>query len=172
MAEFRNQRELLDFGRENLLDLKLYGALEKLGREYVVQMTRVLIEADKKATGNLIKSLNYEVLAEADKLLLNLYAAYYLEYVQNGRRPGAKPPPYKVLLPWIKARRINFPGKSDKVTAIIIAKSIAKKGIVPVPKIKTTLQNIYRTQERFIAKAAKEDIEEIVNRYLVLGFLK
>jgi hypothetical protein len=172
MANFQNQRELLDFGKENLLDLKLYKALEKLGKDYVVKMTRILVANDKQATGDLIRSLDYEVLYEADKLLLNLYAATYLENVINGRRPGAKPPPYRVLLPWIRARNIKFVNQSEVGTAIIIARSIGKKGIKPVPQIREVLNSIYTTQRDFIAKAAREDIEKVIQKYLVMGFLR
>jgi len=169
---FRNQRELLDFGKTELKDLKLWDALNALGEDYVEKIGRILKDENKVASGNLLRSLGWEVLPEVDKLILNLYSDFYLEYVAKGRRAGAKPPPYRALIPWIQRRGIVFQGKSQKTTAIIIAKSIGKKGIKPVSQITDTLRNIFRNKEDFIAKAAREDIEDIVYNYLVMGTLR
>lgn len=172
MADFRSQRELFDFGKSEYKDYKLTRALELLGEDYVKKMTEILLAKNKRATGELIRSLGWEILPEVDKLILNLYAASHLEYVQNGRRPNSKPPPYRVLLPWLRARGITFQNKSEKGTAIIIAKSIGKKGIKPVREIKQTLQKIYDNKANLIARAAREDIEDLINQYLVIGTLQ
>ncbi len=47
---------------ENLELRNLKKQLEALGREYVAELTKQLISADKVATGQLISSLDYEVL--------------------------------------------------------------------------------------------------------------
>lgn len=171
MADFLNRRELLDFGRSEYKNLKLTRALELLGEDYVSKMTEILLAKDKRATGELIRSLGWEILPEVDKMVLILTAASHLEYVQNGRRANSKPPPYRVLLPWMRARGIKFQGQTEKGTAIIIAKSIGKKGIKPVREIKQTLKNIYDNKADLIARSAREDIEDLVNQYLVIGTL-
>lgn len=174
MATFRNQRELIDFGRTELQQLKLYQTLKDIGSDYVKNLKLDIQNKDKIATGDLYNSINYEILPErGDKLILLLYAASHLEYVQNGRRPGAKPPPYRKLIPWINVRGIKFQGKSTNTTAIIIARSIGKKGIKPVPQIKQTLTEINnRIRSEEIAKAAKLDVEKVIGQFFAGGFLQ
>lgn len=166
---FRSQRELLDFGKQNLLELNIYKALKSLGQDYVEQVTQILRAQDKEATGALIRSLDYEVVEEVDGLVLNLYSLFYLNNVINGRRAGAKPPPYRVLIPWIRARGIvPFKG-SEKGLAIAMAKSIGKKGIKPQPRIQQTIDNIWKTKQDIIARAAQSDLEVIITKYLLEG---
>lgn len=171
---YRNQRELIDFGQSEFQNLKLFKTLKDIGEDYTKALKDIIEREKKIATGDLYRSIDYEVLPEKnDKLVLLLYAATHLEYVANGRRPNSKPPPYRKLIPWVELRGINIQNKGPKVSAIIIAKSIGKKGIKPVPSIKATLlkvQNRLRTDE--IAKAAKLDIEKVINEYFATALLR
>lgn len=173
MAQFVNQRELIDFGRGELQNLKLYKALKDIGEDYKNELKSILKAKDKIATGELFNSINYEILPEReDRLVLLLYAASHLEYVAQGRRPGSKPPPYSKLIPWVKVRGINIQGKGSKVSAIIIAKSIGRNGIQPVPQIGTTLNNIKRRlNSDEVARAARLDLEKVVGEYFAGAFL-
>lgn len=155
--------ELMEFNIES----KLYKILDELGAEYVREMRDVLKSTDKVATGKLYDSIKYEVLPEKDKYVLLCYAEDYLEYVINGRRPGSKPPPYKVLLPWMAARGM----KPSVGGAIAIARSIGKKGIRPQPRIGQTLNSIFsKTTADKVAEAAKLDMEQVIGRYIAMGF--
>lgn len=173
MATFRNQRDLIDFGRSELQQLKLYQTLKDIGRDYQRELQQIVKDKNKIAFGDLYKSIDYELLPEAnDKLVLLLYAASHLEYVANGRRRGAKPPPYRALIPWVNVKGINIQGKGSKVSAIIIAKGISKNGIKPVPQIRKTLQDInQRLRSEEIAKAAKLDIEKVIDQFFSSAFL-
>ena len=64
----------------------LKSALEQVGIDLVKELTKQLLNADKKASGNLIKSLDYKVVETVDGFILNLLAADYLNTVDQG--PG------------------------------------------------------------------------------------
>ncbi len=63
---------------ENLELRNLKKQLEALGREYVAELTKQLISADKVATGQLISSLDYEVLETVNGLFLSIISEDYL----------------------------------------------------------------------------------------------
>ena len=68
--------------------------------------------------------------------MIRLHSEPYLINVDKGRRAGAKPPPSRAILPWIKLRGIkgrNSKGRfiTDKSLSFIIARSIGIKGIRP-----------------------------------------
>jgi hypothetical protein len=70
----------------------LKAALEDLGVDFVKELTNQLLAADKKATGQLINSLDWRVVEVFEALFLNITADSYLKWVDEGRRPGRMPP--------------------------------------------------------------------------------
>ena len=60
----------------------------------------------KVATGNLINSITYKYSYTNGQYKIQITGAPYLINIDRGRRAGAKPPPVKPLLAWIKIRRI------------------------------------------------------------------
>jgi len=88
-------------------------ALEKFGQDYIIELTQRLLRDDKKASGALINSLDYELLQvtteiidQSAKWVINNYtgltikALPYLINVDQGRRKGAKMPPTSAIIPW------------------------------------------------------------------------
>jgi len=131
-------------------------ALEKFGQDYIIELTQRLLRDDKKASGALINSLDYELLQvtteiidQSAKWVINSYtgltikALPYLINVDQGRRKGAKMPPTSAIIPWIKHRKIKFrdtKGRfiTNKQTAFIIARGISKNGIRPTNVLEET----------------------------------
>lgn len=147
---------------------KLKEAMEALGKETVGQLVYELIRADKKASGDLINSVDYNVLETANGVVLEILANDYLTYVDKGRRPNRKMPPVKKIEEWIKQRGLQGRDKKGrfikrKSFAFAIAKSIAKNGIKPTNVLKKTRQNLLKNVA-LIAPAAIEDIEEAINK--------
>lgn len=147
-------------------------ALNEIGREVVKELTNQLLSADKKATSNLINSLDYEVVDTIDGFFINLLASPYLKYVDEGRKPGKMPPPSK-LYNWIDAKSIRFKNKKGKLiskesTAFLIARSIGKKGIKPTNVIQKTINNIYSNKLKILEQAAIEDINALIDKILVI----
>ena len=57
-------------------------ALNDFGDEYIKELTKQLIQADKVATGNLIKSLDYQVIEKIEgQFQLIIEASEYLKWV-------------------------------------------------------------------------------------------
>ena len=139
----------------------LKGQLDALGREYIAELTSQLISADKVASGSLINSLSYEVLETVDGLILKIIADDYLQYVDQGRKPG-KRPPQKAIIKWIETRGIKINKQSTKQTAFVIARSIGLKGIKPTNVLKKTQQNIYKNIQTLISKGIEIDIQEYI----------
>ena len=150
---------------------ELKKAVNKLGDEFVMELINQLLIADKAASGNLIKSLDYEVIELLDNLMIRLHSEPYLINVDKGRRAGAKPPPSSAILPWIKLRGIkgrNSKGRfiTDKSLSFIIARSIGIKGIRPTNVIQKAKDNIIKKKTEILAKAATKDVMDALNKIL------
>jgi hypothetical protein len=135
--------------------------LEILGVESIGFLTKILAENDKRATGNLIKSLDFKIIKGIDGLMLQILAADYFKYVDAGRRPG-KQPPIKSILSWIKNKPIGFKNMTDNQAAFIIARSIGKKGIKPLHAMDKLVNNILTKKDELLKLAAIKDIEEFI----------
>lgn len=140
--------------------------LRIIGVESVQFLTQILTENDKYATGNLIKSIDYDVIKNADDLLLKIMAADYFKYVDEGRKPGSKQPPIKPILSWVKTRNIRFKNMTDKQTAFIIARSIGKKGIKPLNAKQKLYNNILQKKIKVIGDAALKDVSNILDKII------
>lgn len=135
---------------------KIKAALEKFGSDYIKELTMRLLREDKKASGALIRSLDYEVLEATTEIIdqsakwvvknytgLKIKALPYLINVDEGRRKGSKPPPVRAIEPWIRHRKIKFRDKkgrfiTNQQTAFIISRSIGKNGIKPTNVLEET----------------------------------
>ena len=149
----------------------LKAKMNELGRDYIEELTRQLLLADKKATGNLIKSLSYDVVEVLDNVLLRIKASDYLIWVDRGRRPGKQPPSDKIKK-WVQVRKIQFRNKKGRFmtydsTAFLIARSIGKKGIKPTYVLKKTIDSIMKTKSEILGKAAAKDIEKDLRKILI-----
>lgn len=152
--------------------IELKKAVNKLGDEFVMELINQLLAADKAASGKLIKSLDYEVVELLDNLMIRLHSEPYLINVDQGRRPGAKPPPASAILPWIKLRGIkgrDSKGKfiTDKSLSFIIARGIGKNGIKATNVIKKATDNIIKRKTEILAKAATKDVMNALNKILI-----
>jgi len=139
--------------------IKLKEAINRLGIDVVADLVKQLLNADKKATSNLINSLRYEVLETIDAVMLKIIALDYFKYVDKGRRPGAKPPPVAAIIPWVQARGITIGKNTTQQTAFIIARSIGIKGIQPLNMRQNVINNIINTRTQILQKAYADDIK-------------
>ena len=104
-----------------LLDKKI---LEEIGDNIVTDVREYLIRKGKDATGELIRSLSYDVTYKANEWTLEILYAEHGVYVDKGRKPGSFPP-VNAIKAWCRTRGIN------QNAAFPIAKNIAKFGIKP-----------------------------------------
>lgn len=140
--------------------------LDKFGKAYIEELTKELLSADKKNTGNLIDSLEYEVVNVVNDLVLYIYADDYLNVVDEGRRPGAKMPPSNALLPWVLSKNIKIGNSTPEQTAFVVARSIGIKGIKPTGIKKKALDNVIRMKMDILSDAAASDIQEYIHKII------
>lgn len=65
--------------------------LNKYGDDYIDIITKVLIDNDKVSTGELIKSLKYDLRETAEEIYFKITSKDYLTYIDQGRKPGSYP---------------------------------------------------------------------------------
>ena len=138
--------------------------LEVIGVESIGFLTKLLVEEGKRSTGNLIQSLDYDVIKQVDGLMLKILASPYFKNVDEGRRPGSKPPPVKAIQSWVNQKNIVFTNMSSKQTAFIIARSIGKKGIKPLHAKDKLIANILSKKAEILKYAAGKDIQEMLDK--------
>jgi hypothetical protein len=143
-------------------------AMEKYGEALVIQIVQELKDADKVATGNLAKSIDYELVEALDKISINISGEKYLSVVDGGRRKGAKPPPTGAIIKWMKVKGIQGRNpktgrfQSQKSTAFAIARGISKNGIKPTFVIKKSLRKLKALQAKLLTDAAVDDMTKMI----------
>lgn len=118
---------------------ELKEALEIFGKSYVAELGDQLRKLDKKASGDLLKSLDSRVIQTAMGTIytIQLLAEDYLKYVDKGRRAG-KYPPLNAITKWVRLKGI------PDSAVFPIMKKIRDKGIKPTNVISKTLQKMER----------------------------
>ncbi len=116
------------------LDKLVKQNVDVYGRAVLAQMISILQQNGKYASGNLVKSLRYNVLQDAQGIEIVFSGADHAAYVDKGRKPG-KYPPKGALLQWMSLKGI--PAKAE----FPIRRSIFRFGIEPVPFINQSLSD-------------------------------
>jgi len=166
-----------------MTELDLSG-LETLVDTFVREYRNALQKADKVATGQLLNSIDGDVVIDGTKLTVSISAEEQWKYVEYGRKPGTYPN-LDAILRWIKIkglprsnRSINtgYKGKlpSEKQLAFLISRKIKRDGIPSGNYVENTLNktNFYGKVELEIAnmiskrfmETVKEEINEITAR--------
>lgn len=112
-----------------LLDLNRYG------RDLTNELRQQLIRAGKKASGNLIKSLDWEVVNNGGEYTISILAEDYLIYVDKGRKKGT-PPPIQAIREWVSIKGF------EEGSEYPIAKGIGENGIDPTNVIDKSINNV------------------------------
>lgn len=147
-------------------------AMEKYGEELIIELAAQLKSADKKATGALIKSLDYDLIEALDTIAVNIKSLAYLDVVDKGRKKNKKAPPQDAILKWVNVKPLprwrDKKGRfiSKKSQAFLIARAIGKNGIKPTNVIKKSINKVRKIQAKLVAEAASADIRQLVKNVL------
>jgi hypothetical protein len=101
----------------------------------------------RRATGNLITSINSKVVVDGNEFEIELQLADYWYYVENGRGAGGFPPINKIL-EWIRVKPIlPHPDKNGKLPtenqlAFLIGRKIANEGFEGSNDLENTLKEV------------------------------
>lgn len=82
--------------------------IDKYGEKLVERIVKKLQAGNKVATGNLINSITYKYSYTNGQYKIQITGSPYLINVDRGRRAGAKMPPIKPLIAWMKAKKIGI----------------------------------------------------------------
>ena len=110
-------------------------ALDKFGKYLVAESRKNLTKKKKNVTGNLYKSLDYEIITGPNSLDFDFLMEEYGEWVDKGRKAG-KMPPFGAIYAWTARRRLQFKDNKGKFlsyaeTARKVMIKIKAKGIEP-----------------------------------------
>jgi len=81
------------------------------------------------ATGTLMDSLRVEIMDELGGLKIVGSSVFYGRYVDSGREPGVKRVPLDALIEWIRVKRFDLQGRSERSVAFLIQRAIFERGI-------------------------------------------
>ena len=84
----------------------------------------------------------------------------YGKVVEEGRRPGRRPPPSEALEPWVR-RILRVPRSQVKSVSFIIARSIGKKGIPAKGMFSKSVDTIERFSRSHLLKRIKLITKEL-----------
>jgi hypothetical protein len=153
--------------------------LKAMGDDLVLRIIKILEMNNKRATGELIDSIDYIIGQDKNgNLSIKLLAEFYWVYVNYGRRPGKFVPP-DALLEWLKVKGITPTPKIYKrepkvrqseenrlkSLAYAINLKIFRQGIKAVPFLEQSVSYIekkYQTElENMWGKEYEAEFEKI-----------
>ena len=132
------------------------------GQDYVKILVALLKKYKKNASGALINSIDYRLTEQANQIFIVIESNDYLEYVDQGRKPG-KYPPIQAISKWASIKGI------EQEAVFPIARSIFKFGIKPTNVIQKTNKEFFTSQTlaNKYAKRISTNIEDIVTEMIV-----
>lgn len=145
MIEFKNLQEALAQYAQAIAD-KYKTNLESSGR---------------RATGQLITSVNTVVVVNENEFAIDLNLEDYWKYVEEGRGAGKFPPPDKIL-EWIRVKPIlptplaNGKLPTEQQLAFLIGRKIANEGFEGTHDLQHTMEEV--DYEEIITDALDKDI--------------
>jgi len=112
------------------------------------------------ADSNLINSL--EVIATDDgDLVFDVMMNDYIQYIESGRRKGAKLPPPEPIIKW--AKRHGIP--SDNGTIWAIRKAISRDGIRPRPIFEHVMEELDNKWDNEWSDKLFDQITKIIDEF-------
>lgn len=120
------------------------------------------------ASGKLLDSLEVEVTEAAGLFSIDGRYLTYGKYVETGRKAGVKRVPIDALIEWIRVKRLDLRGKSERSVAFAIQAAIFKKGI-PTDGDETKKRFVGRTLDRLESEIINR-VDKIVSDFVQIEF--
>lgn len=161
--------------QESLAFTNLLRVLAEYGEAIRNEYQDNLIRSNRIASGDLLNNVEFEVVQDGMRFLVNLHVRKYWEYLENGTRPHL--PPVSALLSWIETKPV-LPRPDDNgrlptplQLAFAIRNKIGKegtKGSEDLHKASVSISEQYREK---IEEAFRMDMEEGMHA-MVIEFFK
>ena len=149
----------------------LQQALAQYGEAIADRYKTNLESSGRRASGELISSVNTKVTVDGNEFVIELQLEDYWKYVEEGRGPGGFPPVNKIL-EWIKLKPIlPYPDKNGKLPtenqlAFLIGRKIANEGFEGTNDLSNTMEEI--DYEQIIQDALDQDVMECIDDLFAL----
>jgi hypothetical protein len=149
----------------------LQQALAQYGEAIADRYKTNLEASGRRATGNLISSVNTKVTVDEQTFVIELSLEDYYYYVENGRSAGRFPPVDKIL-EWIRVKPIlptpDINGKlpTEKQLAFLIGRKIANEGFEGTKDLEHTMEEV--DYEAIIEEALDQDVLGCLDELLVM----
>lgn len=146
----------------NIKLTNLTETLEDYCKDFKKYYVDQLDSARVNSTGNLANNFSVSVSVNGHTVLVQVNAPDYMEYVENGRKPGKFPPLVKIQ-EWIQNKPIlprplaNGKLPSTEQLSFLIARKIAEQGIEPGKQLEKTKQYINDIYKERIEEALQKD---------------
>ena len=151
---------------ENIIGQVGYNTLVEWASNVTAQAKANILKKNKVATGNLYQSITFDVLPDGT---VNFYYDDAGDFVESGRRKGAKFPPMSKMKQWIKVKGLaqwrNKKGRfiSRDAQAFLIARGISKNGIKAFPFFTDPFDEAMKSYEYVLEEALVEEIENDID---------
>lgn len=148
--------------------------LEEYAKEVRNQYQDNLINDNKIATGDLLNSVEYQIVQNGMTYEVQLKLQDYWKYVEYGTKPHF--PPMDKILEWIMVKPVipkpndNGDLPSQKQLAYLIARKISKKGTEGTEDLEEALLDINQKYKEKLVIALHKDMDAIMK--VVVGDFK
>tara|TARA_R100001440_G_scaffold1479_1_gene4810 strand:+ start:1663 stop:2127 length:465 start_codon:yes stop_codon:yes gene_type:complete len=137
----------------------------KYSKIFQNSVKNVLRKKKKVASGDTLRSILVKPFSGENSSGLYLYANKTFEFIQSGRRPGRKNPPYSAILRWVKNKPVSLKfGYNEKKAASAIMRGIGQKGIAPTNIAEQALSNILPSLIQEASVAYIKDVETAIKK--------
>ena len=158
---------------ENIIGQVGYNTLVEWASNVTAQAKANILRKNKVATGNLYESITFDVLPDGT---VDFYYDDAGDFVESGRRKGARFPPMSKMKQWIKVKGLaqwrNKKGRfiSRDAQAFLIARGISKNGIKPFPFFTDPFDEAMKSYEYVLEEALVQEIENDIDTIVAVKF--
>lgn len=143
--------------------VSLKNRLNGIGFDTVTTIKQALLDANKKASGGLVEKTRFILEAQPSFISLRMLAPAHWKYVDEGRKPG-KRPPFTKIKQWVRRKRLNLSGISADQLAFLVARKIGEEGIDPTGIYSDAIKNLRTTVN--IGQMARPDVQKSIRQVL------
>jgi hypothetical protein len=136
----------------------------------LMQLVRMVMESNvginhKVGRNTLTSSQIYKTLSvratNDGDLIFDIVLNDYIQFIESGRRKGAKFPPVEPIVRWARSRGIP----TDNSTIFLIRRAISRDGIKPRPIMQYVFEEIDREWDEQLADELFNKIMEMIDNF-------
>ena len=111
-------------------------------------------------SSQIYKTLSVKATNDGD-LIFDIVLNDYIQFIESGRRKGAKFPPVEPIVRWARSRGIP----TDNSTIFLIRRAISRDGIKPRPIMQYVFEEVDREWDEQLADELFNKIIEMIDNF-------